>query len=283
MGAFVIILFAVLVAAAVFVYRRQRMHDLIVERVALETSEEAQHIRSRSVRSILVRRRWIPFALAVLAAAVMNVAANMAFWLAIAFAFVFGAVAWIVEDFFAGRRELAVEEQVADAIDILVSALRAGTGLVDGLTIAAHEARKPMKRVLEEIVNRLRLGDDPEIVFRDFGRRVPLESTELLAFTLSVHWNVGGSLAPALATVGQGTRHRIEFSRRVRSQATEGRASVVGMLGITYMLALLMWKAYPDRFDAFFASSIGIGLTAAVVILEGVGLVWMSLLTRIRP
>jgi Flp pilus assembly protein TadB len=275
-------LFLLLVAGAFWLYRRGRRRALVLERVSIEVSEEGELLRSRQIESILNRRPWVSPLLAVLAALVMRLGFGMAFWLAVAFAFVFGAVVWIVEEFLYGRKELRVEEQVADAIDILVSALRAGTGLVDAMTIAANEARRPMKKVLEEIVNRLRLGDDPETVFRDFARRVPLESAELLAFTLSVHWNVGGSLAPALASVGQGTRHRIEFSRRVRSQATEGRASVVGMLAITYLLALLMWKAYPERFDVFFASGIGIGLTAAVVILEGIGLVWMSLLTRIR-
>lgn len=283
MAEFFVALFVFLVVTALWLYRRARHRALVLERVSVETSEEAQSVRSREIRSILVRRPWLPVALGVIAALVMRIGVGMELPLAIAFAFVFGSVSWIVEDFLYGRKEIRVEEQVADAIDILVSALRAGTGLVDGMTIAANEARAPMKRVLEEIVNRLRLGDDPEIVFRDFARRVPLESAELLAFTLTVHWNVGGSLAPALGTVGQGTRHRIEFSRRVRSQATEGRASVVGMLAITYLLALLMWKAYPERFDVFFASSIGVGMTSAVVILEGIGLVWMSLLTRIKP
>jgi len=82
--------------------------------------------------------------------------------------------------------------------------------------------------------------------------------------------------------VGQSTRHRIEFFRRVRSQATEGRASVIGMLIITYGLTMLMWKAYPERVEGFLTSEVGVGLTAAVVFLEGIGLVWMTALTRIR-
>jgi Flp pilus assembly protein TadB len=90
-------------------------------------------------------------------------------------------------------------------------------------------------------------------------------------------------MARALASVSQSARHRIEFFRRVRSQATEGRASLVGMLGITYLLTLLLWRAYPQRFEGFFEAEVGIALTTTVLILQGIGLVWTTLLTRINP
>ncbi len=279
--AFVVVI--VVLAVAVFLLaRRTHRRDAALARVAGDAVDEGEAVRSRRVRSVLVRHRWLPIVLAISAALIFRLVGGAAFWLSLAFAFVLGSLLWILEEFLHGRRELRVEEQVADAIDLIVSALRAGTGLVDALSIAAGEARQPTRRALDEVVTRLRLGDTPEVVFADFARRIPLESAELFSFTVGVHWNVGGSLTPALATVGQSTRHRIEFSRRVRSQAMEGRASVVGVLAITYLLAFLMWKAYPQRFDLFLKSSIGVGLTATVVFLEGIGLVWMSFLTRVK-
>ena len=118
-------------------------------------------------------------------------------------------------DFLASRKELLVEEQCADSIDLVVSALRAGASLVDALRIASQECRKPLKPALEELVRRLELGDDPDAVFHDFSLRVPVETVSVLAFSMTVHWRVGGGLARALATVAQSARHRIEFTRRV--------------------------------------------------------------------
>jgi len=237
----------------------------------------------RAVRSILPRYRWAALLAGVLIGALLLLQWAWPLWLALAFAFVLGAVAWIVEDYRASSREVRVEEQMADAVDLMVAALRSGMSLVDALTIAMEESRKPLRPALEEMVRRLRLGDSPDATFADFKMRVPVETAQLLAFTLTVHWRVGGGLARALATVSVSSRHRIEFSRRVQSQATEGRASLIGMLGITYLLTLLLWKAYPDRFEGFFTSEIGIGMTATVVILQGIGLVWMTAMTRIKP
>lgn len=273
--------FLVALVAGGIAVRNSHRHNLALRRVeegvGLDTAGPL-----RDPRSILVRHRLVAILIGIVAGLVLYWVLGVPFWLSLAFSFVAGSVAWILEEFLFTRKSAKIEEQLADSIDLVVAALQAGTGLVDAIGVSAEEARHPLKPTLDEVMNRLRLGDNPDSVFRDFGRRVPLESAQLLAFTLAVHWSIGGSLAPALASVGQSTRHRIEFFRRVRSQATEGRVSVIFMLIITYALTILMWKAYPERVEGFLSSEIGIGATALVVFLEGIGLVWMTALTRIK-
>ena len=76
-----------------------------------------------------------------------------------------------------------------------------------------RESPAPLNQQLEEIANRIELGDSPQTVFRTLTDRVPLETFLLFASALSVHWEVGGSLAPTLATVGRTIRDRIEMSK----------------------------------------------------------------------
>jgi tight adherence protein B len=91
---------------------------------------------------------------------------------------------------------------------------------------------------------------------------------------------VGGSLATTLSSVGQTVRDRIELSRRVRAQAVEAQASVAVVLVMAYVLGFLMWRTNPDRLEAFIGTSIGTSLVAAVIVLQAVGLIWMSKLNR---
>jgi Flp pilus assembly protein TadB len=109
---------------------------------------------------------------------------------------------------------------------------------------------------------------------------VPLETFRLFATALSVHWDVGGSLATTLATIGRTIRDRIELSRRMRTQGIEAHLSVMLVLLLAYLLAYLMWQANPERFRAFVASDIGSDLTAIVILLQAVGLVWMARISR---
>jgi tight adherence protein B len=145
---------------------------------------------------------------------------------------------------------------------------------------ALEEVGPPLRPYFQEVAGRIRLGDDPRTAVSDLQVHVPLETFRLFATSLAIHWEVGGSLATTLSTVGQTVRDRIELSRRVRAQGVEAHASVAVVLGIAYVLALLMWQTNPDRLEAFVATSVGTFIVAGVITLQAIGLVWMSRLSR---
>ena len=104
----------------------------------------------------------------------------------------------------------------------------------------------------------------------------------MFAFTLGAHLDSGGSAATSLAEIARAIRDRIDVIRRSNSQSAETQASVVGILAITYGLALLMWNNYPDRVDKFISSEIGSGFIALTIFLQGLGLFWISRMTKIE-
>src|SRR4029077_2279866 len=99
---------------------------------------------------------------------------------------------------------------------------------------------------------------------------------------LSVHWEVGGSLAPTLAGVGRTVRDRAETARRIRGQTAEARASIAAVLAVTYFIALIVWRSDPPRMEAFLKTTLGQGLGTGVVLLQALGIVWSALLSRLR-
>jgi Flp pilus assembly protein TadB len=180
------------------------------------------------------------------------------------------------------RRMALIEVQLSDSIDIIVGSLRAGAGVTDALASALVEAREPLRSELHEVLNRLRLGDDPAVVFKNLVRRVPLETFGLFAATLITHWEVGGSLAPPMASVGRTIRDRIEVARRIRALTTQSRVSTIAVLAVTYFIAAVIWRNDPERMENFLSTSIGRGLVVAAVVLQGVGLVWSAWLGRVK-
>jgi tight adherence protein B len=193
---------------------------------------------------------------------------------------VVGLLGWQLEAMFAERRVQKIEVQLADAIDLMVGALRAGAGLTKALESAVYESRPPLREQLDEVAGRIHFGDDPQVAFRSLTERVPLETFLLFSSALSVHWEVGGSLAPTLATVGRTIRDRIELSRRMRAMSTQARVSIIAVMGITYFIAALMWSNDPARMKGFLSTSIGSWFVAAAVVLQAVGIVWSASITR---
>jgi tight adherence protein B len=189
-------------------------------------------------------------------------------------------MAYLAEEYVADSRTARIETQLSNTIDLLVGSLRAGSALLAALEASLREARPPLLPYVQEAVGRIRLGDDPREVLAALPAQVPLETFRLFSMSLAVHWEVGGSLAATLATVGRTIRDRIELSRRVRAQGIEAHVSVAAVLAIAYVLAFLMWRTSPDRMEAFVKSSVGTELVAGVIGLQAIGLVWMSRLSR---
>ena len=168
----------------------------------------------------------------------------------IAVGLIVGLLAGQLESYLAVRRTARIETQLADAIDLMVAALGAGAGVADALENAMRESRRPLRPQLEEVVGRIRFGDDPRTVYHGLTQRVPLETFLLFSSALSVQSETGGSLAPTLASVGRTIRDRIEIARRIRSNSAQSEVSTLAVMMLTYFIALVVWRTNPEQMNA---------------------------------
>jgi Flp pilus assembly protein TadB len=272
-------------AATFFVWHEQRTRRFAIERVdrmigttpAVETSAAAP---ARTIKAFPPRHRLAAYAAGVVAGAVLWAVAAVPLAIAVAAGILVGVLAHLVEEHVGGQKTDAIEAQLAAAIYLMVGSLRAGASLLAAFESALEEVGPPLRPYFQEVAGRIRLGDDPRGAVSALQVHVPIETFRLFATSLTVHWEVGGSLATTLSSVGQTVRDRIELSRRVRAQAVEAQASVAVVLVMAYVLGFLMWRTNPDRLEAFMGTSIGTSLVAAVIVLQAVGLMWMSKLNR---
>jgi tight adherence protein B len=187
-----------------------------------------------------------------------------------------------LEEWFFQRRLQKTERQLADSIDMMVAAVKAGAGLQSAMQSTLENTPSPWRQELEEVVGRIRYGDDPVEVLTDLSDRVPLETVRLFAQTLAVNWTVGGRLSQTLANVARTIRDRLELTRRMHAMTTQARLSVVSIIAVTYFIAALMWRNDPERMGGFLSSLVGQGLVATAMILQAVGIVWISRLSTPR-
>ncbi|MCP9469169.1 MAG: type II secretion system F family protein [Nitrospira sp.] len=256
--------------------RRRRVARLLV------ASAPRSAAQGRTVSTFPPRYRWMPLAVAVMTATGSWGGLNWPIPFALAAAAIVGVAGMIAESIVASKRVLLLETQLTDVIDGLVGALRVGMALPKAIETAMQESKAPLRPYLEDLVARLRLGEDAPVAFRDLSRQIPLESVQLFSLTLSAQWAGGGRVAGSLAAVGRTVRDRIEVSRRVRAQAVEANVSVMAMMGISYGLAWIMWRANPASFVVFLTSDLGRYLTAGTMLLQAVGILWVRQLSRIR-
>lgn len=277
---------ALTLAAAVALVRvwydwhlRQRTSERLAGLARSHAAEAREDTPPARVRTFPPRNRLVAPGAGVIAAGWWTFV-GLPVQVAIALGALLGVLTYLAEDYVASQRATTIETQLAAAIDLMVGSLRAGASLLAAFEAALQESDRPLRPYLQEVAGRIRLGDDPRAAVGDLQVYVPLETFRLFATSLAIHWEVGGSLATTLSTVGRTVRDRLELSRRVRAQGVESNASVAVVLMIAYVLAFLMWRTNPDRLQAFVATGIGTTMVAGVIALQAVGLVWMSRLSR---
>lgn len=226
--------------------------------------------------------RIIPYLLGVALAVTSWLVVGLSPTLSLAFGLIVAMMSAEVEAYLATMKGAKLERQLADAIDLMIGALGAGTGVTNAMAAAIEESSFPLKGQLEDLLARIRLGDDPQAVFRSLSQRIPLETFLLFSSTLAVHWEVGGSLAPTLASVGRTIRDRIEIGRRIQSNIAQSQVSTVFILLLTYFIAAVVWRNSPEQMQVFLNTDMGGSVVAGSMVLQAVGIVWMSAISKAK-
>jgi len=173
-----------------------------------------------------------------------------------------------------------LENQLADAIDLMIGAVGAGASLGAALEAAVAETKAPLRPIFEDISARIRLGDNPTGVFLRLADRVPRDSFLLFSAAMAVHWEAGGQLSPTLASVGRTLRDRMDIDRRLQSSAAQSRFSAFAVLALTWFIALIVYNNNAEQMSAFLNSSFGGWAIAVTTILQACGIIWMNAMSR---
>lgn len=280
--AFLILIWLALVAGLFIWWRSIRQKEAAFERFSAASESRSDIEVQYPGRRLRRRWMWVPWVLGLVVALVIALIFRLAPPYVLAIALMTSLLSSQVEAFLAGQMAARLENQLADAIDIMIGAVGAGASVGTAIESAVTESRLPLRPYLEEISGRIRLGDEPSEVFRSLAQRVPLETFLLFTSALSVHWEVGGRLTSTLTTVGRTIRDRIEISRRIRSNTAQSQFSTIALIGLTYFIALIVWNNGRDQMEEFVRSSIGSWFVAGSVILQSVGIVWMNVISKAR-
>jgi tight adherence protein B len=116
----------------------------------------------------------------------------------------------------AKKRLDMIEEQLPDAIDLIVRALRVGHPFSLALAGAAKEIPDPLGSELGLIADEAAYGRDMGEALMAFGQRMDMQDLRFLAVAVSIQQKSGGNLAEILDGLSKVIRARFKLFRRVR-------------------------------------------------------------------
>ncbi len=143
------------------------------------------------------------------------------------------------------RRLTAFEAQLAEAIDLLVGAMRSGYGFLQGIESVAKEMGDPMREELHRVVEQINVGISPADALQELTERIESYDLRLFAAAVTVQRSSGGNLAEVLENLANTVRERRRIRGEVSAITTGPRVSsyVLGLLPIGLLLFFVATNA----------------------------------------
>ena len=182
----------------------------------------------------------------------------------------------------AGRLAAARDEQLADAVRAIASALRAGLSVPQSLAYASGEASPPLDGSLREVVDALDVGVPSDEALDRWADAVGTDDARLVAGVLHLHRRSGGDLPVVLDQVAETLRDRQAATREVRALTAQARLSgtILGVLPIGFFGFL--WLTSRNEIEGALATPAGLGAVLLGLTMEGLAFLWIRKLLEVR-
>jgi tight adherence protein B len=171
---------------------------------------------------------WLVFATSIMIAAAMGWGANFiipATWcwlggLAASVVLARGIFGWEVE-----RYRAKLLQQMPDAIELVVSAVRAGLPVSESFRGLAREMPSPTREEFAQMISEMSLGAPPEEALMSAHRRTRVTEYAMFAVTVAVQMRSGGRLAETIQNLAETVRQRVAIAQRANALAAEAKLS----------------------------------------------------------
>ncbi|MEX0718430.1 MAG: type II secretion system F family protein [Planctomycetaceae bacterium] len=186
-----------------------------------------------------------------------------------------GALPWYVVRRLAEQRKLKIEDQLADAMVSLSSAIKAGLSLPQALDILAHQTPAPICQEFQQIVGEYQLGNPLERCLADAKVRLKSENFALFAASMEASRQSGGRLNETVDRIAHSVRELQRLERKVESETAQARSSAFYM-ALAPIAILTMYWFLVDRENTarLFTTVLGQILLSIALILNVVAYLW---------
>lgn len=138
----------------------------------------------------------------------------------------------------AKKRIAMLEEQLPDAVELMVRSLRVGNPFSYAVQNVAEESPDPIGTEMGLISDEVAYGRDMGVALKEMAERIDMQDLRFLAVAVTIQQTAGGNLAEILHGLAKVIRARFKLFRRVKAITAEAKWS--GMFLSVFPLAALV-------------------------------------------
>ncbi len=180
------------------------------------------------------------------------------------------------------QREKKIEEQLPEAVDMLVNSLRAGYSLQAGMSFVGGELPAPLGVEFARFYDEQRLGIDTRQALDNLQQRLGTLDSRMFVLAILIQRETGGNLSEILGNISTVIRERITFRGQVDIMTAESKLSAVVLAAIPVIMFFFLKFVSPDYAAQLTDTELGRNLLLYGVVSLIVGFFWLRRVAHIE-
>jgi tight adherence protein B len=232
--------------------------------------------------------RWTPGALVLMCAAafaipgyIVNLKTGVLF-IALGVGIVTGSLPLLFVWFQRMRRFGKFEQQLPEALDLIVSGLRAGHSLSSALGLVTRECQDPLAGEFRLAFDEQNFGLDMRTALENMVRRVPLQDLKMAITAIIIQRESGGNLAEVLEKTSHMVRERFRLKKQVRVHTAQGRMTGIVLTILPIGLGFGLWIVNPENESLLWTRAIGVKLLIGAGVSLVIGTALIQKIVRLK-
>ncbi|NOX72634.1 MAG: pilus assembly protein TadB [Alphaproteobacteria bacterium] len=193
----------------------------------------------------------------------------------------FGAV-WMWLNKKAKARMTLLEEQLPEAVELMVRSLRVGHPFSSTINIVAQEVPDPLGSEFGIIADEFAYGMDITESLNKMAENIDMPDMRFLAVAVSIQQKSGGNLAEILEGLAKVIRARFKLFRRVSAITAEAKWSGMFLSAFPILALIGINVAQPTYYDAVMETEYFIPAVMVVVAFLVANYVFMKIMVNIK-
>ncbi|AVO36780.1 type II secretion system F family protein [Pukyongiella litopenaei] len=191
-----------------------------------------------------------------------------------------GVYVWINSK--ARKRMAMLEEQLPDAVELMVRSLKVGHPFSSAVSIVSREIEDPLATEFGIIADESAYGRDIGEALNEMAERLDMQDLRFLAVAVTIQQQSGGNLAEILEGLARVIRARFRLFRRVNAITAEAKWSGKFLSGFPLFCLVMILVNDPGYYDEVVDHAWFIPACFVVGILLTANLFVMRILTNIK-
>ncbi|ALG89729.1 MULTISPECIES: type II secretion system F family protein [Actibacterium] len=182
----------------------------------------------------------------------------------------------------AKKRLSLVEEQLPEAVELMVRSLRVGHPFSSAVSIVAKEVPDPLGTEFGMIADEAAYGRDVSESLKDLAERMDMQDLRFLAVAVTIQQQSGGNLAEILEGLAKVIRARFKLFRRVKAITAESKWSGMFLSAFPVIAIVVINILKPDYYDDVIDTPVFIPAAIAVGVFLVMNVVFMKIMVNIK-